>query len=393
MAKTGMYVLQGVDPAEVAAAPFDVKVVDVYNNDGALFTPAQVQQMGGGAGGGLLLGYFSIGEAEVYRDYFKTIPSAALGPENPQWKGNYEVAFWTPEWKDVATTYIDKMIAAGYDGVYFDVVDEYQQSWAKNHAPGGDAEGAMVNLVKQLADHAHTLNPNFKIWANNAEELLSNPTYVKTLDGMYKENLYYTDSGQKQPASETQYSLGLLKTMLDAGKDVVSIEYVSGAAKIADVQQQAARDHISSYVAHLDLDGVDLDGVLPGQVIHDDGVVPTTPVNAPATPTSPAAPVGSPDSGTDAPPTTGAPASPSAPSSPTGGDSVVDTGGGTGASDPSTPSTGGDSSGGGHWWQDRRASQSGSFADDQDGGSSSCSGWSQQTVGHGHHAHHDWAWG
>ena len=34
--------------------------------------------MGGGAGNGLLLGYFSIGEAENYRDYFKTLPRRPL---------------------------------------------------------------------------------------------------------------------------------------------------------------------------------------------------------------------------------------------------------------------------------------------------------------------------
>jgi len=139
MPHTGMYVLQGVVPSEVAAAPFDVKVVDIYNNDGSLFTPAEVSQMGGGAGNGLLLGYFSIGEAETYRDYFSTIPVAAIGPENPQWQGNYEVAYWTQEWRTVATAYLDKVIAAGYDGIYFDVVDEYQQTWAKNNAPGGAA--------------------------------------------------------------------------------------------------------------------------------------------------------------------------------------------------------------------------------------------------------------
>ncbi len=43
-----MYVLQGVVPYEIAAAPFDVKVIDIYNDNGQLFTAAQVAQMGGG---------------------------------------------------------------------------------------------------------------------------------------------------------------------------------------------------------------------------------------------------------------------------------------------------------------------------------------------------------
>ena len=139
MPRTGMYVLQGVVPSEIAAAPFDVKVIDIYNDNGSLFSPAEVSLMGGGPGSSLLLGYFSIGEAETYRDYFNSIPDSIIGPENPQWQGNYQVAYWTQEWRAVATAYIDRVIAAGYDGVYFDVVDEYQQAWAKTNAPGGAA--------------------------------------------------------------------------------------------------------------------------------------------------------------------------------------------------------------------------------------------------------------
>lgn len=272
MPHTGMYVLQGVVPSEVATAPFDVKVIDIYNDAGTPFTATQVAQMGGGPGSSLLLGYFSIGEAEDYRDYFSTIPQAALGPENPQWDGNYQVAYWTPEWRTVATAYIDKMLAAGYDGVYFDVVDEYQQAWAKANAPGGaaGAEQAMADLVAYLADYAHAINPNFKIWANNAEELLANNTYFSHLDGMYKENLYYTDSGAKQPLSETQASLDLLHKMIDAGKDVIAIEYVSSQTAIADVQAQAAHDGVGYYTADIDLNGISYSGVLPGQYIHAD---------------------------------------------------------------------------------------------------------------------------
>ena len=267
MALSGMYVLQGVVPSEIAAAPFDVKVVDIYNDSGRLFTSSEVSLMGGGPGGGLLLGYFSIGEAETYRDYFSSIPASIIGPENPDWAGNYQVKYWTPEWRAVATAYIDRVIAAGYDGVYFDVVDEYQQAWARNNAPGGaaGAEQAMADLVAYLRAYARAKVPTFQVWANNAEELLSNQTYFSSIDGMFKENLYYTDSGNKQPLDETQWSLDLLRSMIDAGKSVVAIEYVSDAAKVADVRAQAAADGIGYYTADLDLNGVSYTGVVdPG---------------------------------------------------------------------------------------------------------------------------------
>ncbi len=135
--KTSIYVLQGINPAVIGAAPFDVKAIGLYGDNGQPFTAAQVSQMGGGPGGGVLLGYLSVGEAETYRDYFASIPPADLGPEDPNFPGSFQVAYWTDAWRSITTSYIDKMIALGFDGAVFDVVDEYQRPWAQRNAPGG----------------------------------------------------------------------------------------------------------------------------------------------------------------------------------------------------------------------------------------------------------------
>jgi uncharacterized protein (TIGR01370 family) len=263
MPLTGMYVLQGVDPAAVAAAPFDVKVVEIYDDDGNLFSAAQVREMGGGPGGGSLIGYFSLGEAESYRDYFATLPAADIGPQDPGFPGDFEVAYWTEAWKSIVRTYVDRMIGLGYDGIFFDVVDEFQQPWAQAHAPGGDAQGAMIALVEYAADYARAKAPGFQIWVNGAEELLADPGYLATLTGLYKENIFYTDSGAPQPPAETAATLALLAPAIAARKPVIAVEYVSGAAAIADVHAKAAAAGIGSYVAHPDLDGIDYDGVTP----------------------------------------------------------------------------------------------------------------------------------
>ncbi|MBR1123076.1 endo alpha-1,4 polygalactosaminidase [Bradyrhizobium lablabi] len=264
MTVTADYVLQGVDPAKIAVAPFDVQVVETENDSGVPFTASQVSLMK--SGGSQVLGYFNLGEAENYRDYFSTLSKSIIGPEDRDWPGNFHVAYWTPEWKAVAEKAIDQMISAGYDGIYFDVVDEFYTSWAKNHDP--NAEQDMVDLVVSLKQYAVSKDPSFKVWVNGAEELLDHANYLNAIDGMFKEEVYYTDSGQKQPVSETQYTVENLQKAVDAGKPVVVIEYVSGATKIADVHAQATRDGLGSYVAHLDLNGIDYDGVLPGQTVH-----------------------------------------------------------------------------------------------------------------------------
>jgi cysteinyl-tRNA synthetase len=260
--ENGIYVLQGVVPSEIAAAPVAVKVVDLDDDNGQLFTASQVAQME--AGNGQVLGYFSIGEAENYRSYFSSLPRSILGPVDPSWPGDYQVAYWTPEWMTVATNYIDQMIALGYNGAYFDVVDECETSWAKANAPGGDAKGAMINLIQSIASYAHAKDPNFQIWINasGAEDLLTNSTLVNTVDGAFEEELFYHDNGSPVSAADTNYNLNLLDNLVVAGKPVVAIEYITGAAKVADVEAKAAAAGIGYYVANpnLELQGVDTEG-------------------------------------------------------------------------------------------------------------------------------------
>ena len=66
--------------------------------------------------------------------------------------------------------------------------------------------------------------------------------------------------------------------MINAGKGVVALEYVSGATQVADVEAQAARDGVGYYTANISLNGISTTGVRPGQTIHNvwDNVTGTT---------------------------------------------------------------------------------------------------------------------
>jgi cysteinyl-tRNA synthetase, unknown class len=263
-ADNGIYVLQGIVPAQIAAAPVRIKGIDLYNDDGQLFSAAQVAIMKGGSVPSTLLGYFSIGEAENYRPYWSSLPSSALGPVDPNWPGDYQVAYWTTAWKAVSTNYIDQMNSLGYQGAYFDVVDVCETAWAKSHAPNGDAKGAMTTLIESLSAYAHAKAPGFKIWINSsgAEDLLTNQAFVNSIDGAFEEELFYKDSGSPQSSADVSYNLNLLNNLVTAGKDVIAIEYVTGSATVKDVQAKAAAAGIGSYVANpdLELNGVDTEG-------------------------------------------------------------------------------------------------------------------------------------
>ncbi|MDA1353806.1 MAG: endo alpha-1,4 polygalactosaminidase [bacterium] len=82
-----------------------------------------------------VLAYMSIGEAETYRWYWKSYwkfwSPQWLGPENEDWEGNYLVRYWDKRWQRIIygtpESYLDKIMDAGFDGVYLDIVDAYQR--------------------------------------------------------------------------------------------------------------------------------------------------------------------------------------------------------------------------------------------------------------------------
>lgn len=277
----GIYVLQGVVPSQIATAPVGVKVVDLYDDNGNLFSTSQVAQME--SGGGEVLGYFSIGEAENFRSYFSTLPSSIVGPVDPDWPGDYQVAYWTPQWLTVSENYIQTMINQGYNGAFFDVVGEAEQSWAIKNVPGGTlaaAEGAMVTLIQELANYAHAQDPNFKIWINSggAEDMLANSALDSTIQGAYEEQLFYQTPTQATDKADLNYNLAYMQDLVKAGGQVVAVEYVSGASEVASVEAQAKADGLGYYIANPNqaLDGVDTQGFTSGSTSTG-----TTPTAAP----------------------------------------------------------------------------------------------------------------
>lgn len=76
----------------------------------------------------------SIGEAEDYRYYWDeswTVGSPSwLKEENPEWEGNYKVEYWDTNWQAIIlgseNAYLDKIIDAGFDGVYLDIIEAFE---------------------------------------------------------------------------------------------------------------------------------------------------------------------------------------------------------------------------------------------------------------------------
>jgi len=119
----------------LAATDYDIILIDLFFNDEELTAPdiASLKTKNGG-GTRLVIAYMSIGEAEDYRYYWQSSwdddPPSWLDEENPDWEGNYKVKYWKSDWQDIIygndSSYLKKIIDAGFDGVYLDIIDAYE---------------------------------------------------------------------------------------------------------------------------------------------------------------------------------------------------------------------------------------------------------------------------
>jgi cysteinyl-tRNA synthetase, unknown class len=100
------------------------------------FTLADIEQLKTKQNGGqrLVVCYLSIGEAEDYRYYWQEAWSSShpdwLELENPNWEGNYKVQYWAQGWQEIIfgndSSYLKRIVAAEFDGVYLDIVDAFE---------------------------------------------------------------------------------------------------------------------------------------------------------------------------------------------------------------------------------------------------------------------------
>jgi cysteinyl-tRNA synthetase len=269
-----VYQLQRIDLKALGETKFDLVIMD-YSRDGSdaeRFTAGEIAALKDSPGGPkTVLSYMSIGEAEDYRWYWQRSwdrdrdgrPDAGappwLGRSNPDWPGNYKVRYWDPAWQQIVYDYVDKILAAGYDGVYLDIVDAYEY-WQ----PGGPgapdypgAEAEMVAFVKSIATYARVTqnHPGFRVFVQNAEELSRHPDYVQAVSGIGKEDLFY-DGNRRQPADEVRWSVRQLDRFKETGKPVLVTDYVTRSARIDAFYEKAQARGYVPYATRRDLDAL-----------------------------------------------------------------------------------------------------------------------------------------
>ena len=132
--------------ATLAACGRDWIVLDARFSTDEPWTEKDLSAIRAGKAGRKVIAYLSIGEAENYRAYWQrswstNVPGFLLA-ENPEWKGNYRVKYWQAAWQQLILADVDKIMAAGFDGVYLDIVDGFETF----EQDGGNFMDDRVNL-------------------------------------------------------------------------------------------------------------------------------------------------------------------------------------------------------------------------------------------------------
>ncbi len=262
--------LQNVDLAELGDTRFDLAIIDYSRegDDGTRYTAEEIAALKSSPGGTkLVLAYMSIGEAENYRWYWReewdadgdgrpdSLAPSWLGTANPEWPDNYPVHYWDPGWQEIIlgdSGYLARILAAGFDGVYLDIIDGYEY-WG----PGGEsglnrptAEDEMVEFVRSIAARAPQ---GFGIFPQNGEALGAHPEYLEAVTGIGREDVWY-DGNEPQQPEDTAAACARLDQFRAAGKLVLVVDYVTQRSLIDRFYARAAARGYVPYATVRDLD-------------------------------------------------------------------------------------------------------------------------------------------
>jgi cysteinyl-tRNA synthetase len=261
--KSWAFQLQNVDPIEIRGSPYDLVVIDYgFDRRNATAFPREVVELMRTRPDGrkrLVLAYFSIGEAENYRYYWQdswlTNRPEWLEPENPDWPGNYLVQYWHPGWRALLmgnpNAYLDRIIDAGFDGVYLDGIDKFDQ-WRRRRP---SAAPDMVELVGSIASYARAQRKDFLIVPQNGDDLLANPSFVRAIDGFAREDLLYSekDDDVRNTQRSIAESIRRLRPLVTAGKTVLVVEYTANQDLAAAMLREIRELGFVGYITGRDL--------------------------------------------------------------------------------------------------------------------------------------------
>ncbi len=248
----------------------------------------------------LVIAYIDIGQAEEWRWYWDGHTTyeeqgtcrqsfidqiqvwapfvAACDPDG--WAGNYPVAFWERDWKDVVidgtnlgtgwnlpfSSMLEEVLNDGFDGVYLDWVEAWEMPAVQSRADndGKDPGREMLNFIKEIRAYGKARNPNFLVIQQNSSELINEVGATElagAVDGIAQEGVWWDGVGGNDDWTHpegydyqsccTGYYLSRLRKYKAAGFAVFVADYALNHAE--DVYQNAAGEGFIGYATRRSL--------------------------------------------------------------------------------------------------------------------------------------------
>jgi cysteinyl-tRNA synthetase len=210
-----------------------------------------------------IIAYMSIGEAESYRYYFASMPTALKGEVNTKWSQNYTVHFWEKAWQDIfisndgpsGKSYLDRIQDAAFDGVFLDVIDAYER-----FNDQGAKAIEMANFIIRISQKAKARNKDFVIILQNGlqiRRLLPNAQpLLDAIDGVNVEHTFFEgDRDFDNVFHANPAALEDIHFFQNANKFVLSLEYLQDPKLIDQYFKYAQEIKISPLAAEKKLAG------------------------------------------------------------------------------------------------------------------------------------------
>ncbi|MGR3177529.1 MAG: MJ1477/TM1410 family putative glycoside hydrolase [Candidatus Anammoxibacter sp.] len=281
----------GVGLNDITDSKYDLIVMD-YSSSGEPdeeFTSDEINSLkiDGPCERKIILAYMSIGEAEEFRFYFDDMPSGLLFNEpNPNFPDNIKVRFWDERWQDIILgnaeegpqkSYLDRIIDAGFDGVYLDIIDGYEFWGPKDIGGNGERETAasdMIDFVIKVSEYARNargktdfivvpqngagiIDPSSYPFADDPEKeaIVKRQEYFAAIDAIGAEDTFYFGTQENNNSLNVQdETIELLNMFRDAGKVVLSVDYVQSEDKVDIFYNRALAEGYVPYASVRDLD-------------------------------------------------------------------------------------------------------------------------------------------
>ena len=134
--------------------------------------------------------------------------------------------------------YLDRIIDAGFDGVYLTGLD-MRRGTAKADP---EAEKRMAALVVAMAAHARRVRPGFLVVAENGEALTLHEPFLKSVDAVARSRLLYGSKGgeSENPPDEVMATTSHLNRARSAGLPVLVVERLADPSKQQRAQSWAS---------------------------------------------------------------------------------------------------------------------------------------------------------